>query len=295
MGQAGATARNHIDVARKVELAHFYFFHPAVVDFPGDAHAGDDGHAHTHLDETLDAFDGGHLYGHVQGGFVTAKKLDDAAAEGRFDAVGDKTLVSEVGDIHFFAACERMFRVDDERQLVFQDFRGLKLRLAGDEGDSAEVEAIVEHFVRNVARKHAVDADLHARVGGAELGESGQQGVNGAFIDAEGKFAAGQAFEFGEAFLDFVAEIDKAFGIVAEEGASVRKADGARAAYKEGLAEAVFELADGEADGGLGAIEAFGSAGEAAFAGDGEEDLEFAEIHGVSEERGDSSSLRSSE
>lgn len=88
-----------------------------------------------------------------------------------------------------------------------------------------------------------------------------------------------EAFEFAEAFLDFVAKVDEALGVVFKEGASIGEADGTSAADEKGLAERVFELANGEADGGLGAKEAFGGTREAAFLGDHQKDLKFREIH----------------
>src|SRR5207302_1623173 len=96
MGEAGATARNEIDVTRNVELADLHFLHPAVLDFPAHAHARDDGHAHAHLHEAFDAFDGGHFDGHVEGSTVAGEEFNDAAAKGRFDTVGDEGFGSEV-------------------------------------------------------------------------------------------------------------------------------------------------------------------------------------------------------
>src|SRR5579863_5323684 len=130
--------------------------------------------------------------------------------------------------------------------------------------------------MRNIAGKHTVNANQHAGVEFAELSKGREQGVDGAFVDAEGKFAAIEAGELGEAFFYFVAKVDEALGVVAQERAGVGEADRARAADKERLAEAVFELANCQADGGLGAVEAFGGAGEAAFARYGEKDLQFA-------------------
>jgi hypothetical protein len=139
------------------------------------------------------------------------------------------------------------------------------LGFAGDVGNGADVEAIVEDFVGDVAREHAVDADLDAGMGFAEFCQRGEEGVDRAFVDAEGEFAALQAFEFGEAFFYFVAEIEEAFGVFLQKAARVGEADGAGTADEEWLAEGVFELTDAEADSGLGAVEAFGSAGEAAW------------------------------
>jgi hypothetical protein len=67
-----------------------------------------------------------------------------------------------------------------------------------------------------------VNAHLNAGVEFAEGGERGQKSVDGAFVDTERKFAALEAFEFRKTFFDFVAEIDEALGVVAEEGARVR-------------------------------------------------------------------------
>ena len=64
-----------------------------------------------------------------------------------------------------------------------------------------------------------------------------------------------------------------------QQGAGVGHAHGAGAADEQRLAEAVLELANRQADRGLGAIEAFGGAREAAFFGNGEKYLKFAEIH----------------
>jgi len=99
----------------------------------------------------------------------------------------------------------------------------------------------------------------------AERGERRKKGVDGAFINAEREFTALEAFEFAEAFFDLVAEIDEALGVVAEKRAGVGQADGTGAADKERLAKRVLELADGQANGRLGAIKALRRAGEAAL------------------------------
>ncbi len=276
MGEAGSATRNDVEMPRDVELADFEFLEKAMLDFPGDAHAGNDGYTHAHLHETLDAFDRRHFHGHIERSAMAGEKLDDAAAKGCFDDVGDEVFFAEFLDINFLALGEGVLGGNDEGEFVFQDFSGLQLRIAGDVGDGAEIEAVVQDFVRNVAREHAVKADLHAGVGFAELGDGWEQGMDGAFVDAEGEFAALEALEFHKAFLDFVAEVEEAFGVFAEQVAGVGEADRAGSADEEGLAEGVFELADGQADSGLRAIQAFGGAGEAALAGYGEEDLQFA-------------------
>src|SRR5258708_437678 len=172
-----------------------------------------------------------------------------------------------------------MFWRNYQREFIFQNFHGLQLRFAGNEGDGAEVQAVIQNFVRNIARKHAMDSDLDAGMEFTELAERGEQRVDGAFVDTEREFTAIEAGEFGETFFHFIAEVDEALGVVAEKRAGVGEAHRARAADEQRLAEAVFELANGQADRGLGAVEALGGAREAAFARDGEKDLQFAKIH----------------
>jgi hypothetical protein len=99
--------------------------------------------------------------------------------------------------------------------------------------------------------------------------------MNGAFVDAERKLAASAAAEVVDGAADFVAEIQDAFGIADQEAAGVGKLAGTGAASEQGFADPFLELADGDADGGLGAIELLGGAGEGALAGDGEEDVKF--------------------
>ena len=65
----------------------------------------------------------------------------------------------------------------------------------GTKETAPKIQPVVQHLVRNIARKHAVHAHLHAGMHFAELGERGQQRMNRAFVDAEGKFAALQALE----------------------------------------------------------------------------------------------------
>jgi hypothetical protein len=279
VGKASATTADQVNVPGNVELLYFYFRHPAVFDLPLSAHTRNDSHAHTHLHEALDAFDSGHLDRHVELGVVAREKLDDAAAKRRFDDMGDENFAAEIGDIDFTLSRERMFGRCYERELIFQNFRGLQLRVARNVGDSAEVEAIVQHLVRNVARKHAVNTHLHTRMFLAKYDEGGEQGVNGAFVDAKRKFTALETLKFREAFLDFIAQVDEALGVVLEKGAGVGHAHGSGAAHEERLAETDFELANGETDGGLRAIKTLRSARKAAFFGDGKEDLKFAEIH----------------
>ncbi len=162
--EARAAAANEVNVTGNVELLDFYFFHPAVLNFPLHAHARHDGYAHAHLHETLDAFDGGQLDGHVELGMMAPEKFYDATAKMGFDDMGDEGFAAEIGDVHFPLASQRMFGRDNERELIFEDFGGLQKRIARHVGNGAEVKAIVEYLVGNIAGKNAMDANLNARM-----------------------------------------------------------------------------------------------------------------------------------
>src|SRR5712664_3502776 len=280
MREARAAPRNEIDVARHVQLPDSYFLHPAAFDFPLNAHAGYDRHAHAHLHEALDTFDGGHFNRHVERGAVSRKQLNDAAAKGRFDAVRDKVFFSELGDIDFAFLGQDVLGVHDQGQLILQDFHGLKLGVAGHVRDRAEIQAVVQDFMRDVPRKHAVHAYLDARMLFPELGQGGEKSVDGALVHSQREFAALQALQFGEPFFDFIAEVDQALRIVLQERSRIRKADWPGATDKERLAERVLKLADGQAYGRLGAVKALGGAGEATLFRHHYKDLQSTEIQG---------------
>ncbi len=93
--------------------------------------------------------------------------------------------------------------------------------------------------------------------------------MDGTFIHAKGKFATLEAFELRQALFDFVTKIDQALGVILQDYTRVRHAHRTGATDEEGLAQAFLELANGEADGGLRAVEALGGTRKAAFLGDG--------------------------
>ncbi len=103
--------------------------------------------------------------------------------------------------------------------------------------------------------------------------------MDGAFVHAEREFAAAAAAQVFEGALDLLAQVEHALGVAGQQLAGVGELAGAGAAGEERLADPLLELADGDAHGGLGAEELLRGAGEAALAGDGQEDVEFGEVH----------------
>ncbi len=172
-----------------------------------------------------------------------------------------------------------MFRRDNQRQLILENFGGLKLRVARHIGNGAEIQPVIQDFVRNVAGKHAMNAHLDTRVHFTKLRERREKSVNRAFVHAQGKLAALKAFQFRKAFFDLIAEVHQSLRVIFQKGPGIRETDGPGATDEEGLAERILQLADGQADGGLGAEEALPRARKAAFLRDHQKYLQFTEIH----------------
>src|ERR1700756_4192442 len=82
VGETGSSTGDQVNMTRKIELPDLDLFHPTALDFPLHAHARNDRDADTHLYKALDALDGWHFDGHIQGGAISRKKLDDAATVG---------------------------------------------------------------------------------------------------------------------------------------------------------------------------------------------------------------------
>src|SRR5580658_3032729 len=157
----------------------------------------------------------------------------------------------------------------DERQFVAKNFDGLEFRILRNVGDRSEIEAIIQDLARNVARKNSLHRDAHPGIGLMKLREKRQQSVDRTFVGAERELPDVEAFQSLQAFYQFVAQIQQALGIVLQELAGVGQLDLARAANHQWLAERILELAHGNANGGLGAEELFGGAGEASLLRDG--------------------------
>ena len=141
-------------------------------------------------DEKLDAFDGGKLDVHVEGDAMLGEKLDDALAVGRLDDVSDEGFFAEGFDVDVTALGEFVAGPDDEDEGIAVELDGGEFALFGEIGDDADVELVIEKLAGHVAREDAVNADVDAGIEGAESIESREQGVDGAFVDADGDLAA---------------------------------------------------------------------------------------------------------
>ena len=125
----------------------------------------------------------------------------------------------------------------------------------------------------------ASDADGHVSV---------VAGLRAVLPGAQVRHAPGVAIESEDvsgiaAALDLCAAADAVLLCVGEaaamSGEAASRAHLGLPGKQRQLAEAVFELANGQADGGLCAVQALGGTREAAFFSNGKKDLQFAKIH----------------
>ena len=117
----------------------------------------------------------------------------------------------------------------------------------------------------NIPGEHAVHAHLHSRMQLAKSCQRGKQCVDRTLVHAKRKFTPLQTLQFAEPFLDLIAQIDQALGVVLEEGSRISEPNRPRSADEEGLTQPVLQLANGQADGRLRAIETLRRPREAAF------------------------------
>ena len=94
-----------------------------------------------------------------------------------------------------------------------------------------------------------------------------------------GTVSVGQFAKFRERLGGLGAEVDQLLGVLVQDLAGIGENSFARGAVEQGFAELVFELADGLADGRLGAEKLVGSAGEPALASYGKEDFQLRKLH----------------
>ena len=96
-----------------------------------------------------------------------------------------------------------------------------------------------------------------------------------AFIYSQAQFAAAQALEVFHPFLDFVAQVEQALGVIAQKFAGVGELHLARAAHEQRLAHRFFELADDDAHRRLRAVKFFRRARKALLFRDGEKYMQL--------------------
>jgi len=211
---------------------------------------------------------------------VLGKKLDHAIAKGRLHDMRNERFSAQIGDVHPAFLGQPVMRGNDEGQLVAENFHRRERLFLRHKRNHAEVQAIVEQLGRNVARKRPAHRQANFRMDAPVTGQHRQQRVYGTFVDAQGELAVLAGAQIGHGPGDFLPQIEHALGIAGQELSGVGEMSRAGAAREERLAHGFFQLADGNADRRLRTEEFLRRAGEAAFAGHGQEYVQFSQVHG---------------
>src|SRR5882724_6309950 len=117
----------------------------------------------------------------------------------------------------------------------------------------------------NIPGEHAVYPHLHSGMQLAKFCQRGKQCVDRTLVHAERKLTALQPLQLTEPLLNLIAQIDQALGVVLEEGSRIGEANRPRPADEERLAQPVLQLANGQTDGRLRAVETLRRPREAAL------------------------------
>lgn len=271
MGEGGFAAVDEAEFALHLEFFDRDADESEGAKFTLDGEGGHEGDAVALLDEAADGLERREFDVDAKRCFIALEGFEDLGALGRWDVVGDEVLVTELANGDGAGLGETVARVDDEGEFVAIDDDGFERGILWAEADDADFDGVGEDLVGNTAGERALHGDLDAGVGAAELVEDGQQREAGVLVGGEGEAAAVEGAEFAEGIGGFGAEVEKFLGVVAQDFTGVGEGPVAGGSLEEGFAQFGFELGDGLADGGLGAAEAGGGAGEAALLRDGEE------------------------
>jgi len=165
---------------------------------------------------------------------------------GRFDDVPDERFVAEIFDVHLAASGQRVFQRHDSVN------SSLRISVACNCVSRAHTRwrqhrAVIQHFVGNIAREHAVHPHLHARVHLAEL-RSGGATRGWSFRSRQD---SSPRLSPSSSLRPFFTHRAGSAGVRRnlQQHAGVREAHGPRAAHEQRLAEE-SPVADTQADAG---------------------------------------------
>ena len=286
MGRCGARSMHEPEAAGDFEFGDGDLNQFATSQLRLDGKAGNEGDAVAARDESFDGFEAGQLDPHVERGLMTGEGLDDTLAQRRCDGMGNEIFCAEFSDGDLLLTGEWMFWVHHKDDGVGINGDSLEARVIRAKGKHPELHGAIEDLIGDLAGKGALDGDTDVGVVAAKGIQDGQEPETGVFIGGDGKPSALQRAQFFESGDGFAAQPQKAFSIAAQKLTGRGESAVARGSIEEGFADFLFQLADGMADGGLGAAHSNSGPGEAFFFNDGEEGLELVKVHKRSEGRG---------
>src|SRR5580700_3174577 len=216
----------------------------------GEAFA-DNGDADVGGDEGFDHADAGKFHGDLQAGTIRAEELVEDLA----GVAGPRKKQGRGGDLFerdVAALGEGILGADHEAKAITVDDMHLEIGRFQRERNDAEIERAFLQALQNFVAEIAVDADVDQRIAALEFGKDvGEQVEAGGLIRAEGDGTLNHAAAVGDDLHGFIAQAEKAFGVVEENNAGWRQLDGFRGAIQQLCLVGLLELADLCADGGL--------------------------------------------
>ncbi len=229
-----------------VEELYFSGFHLVA----GEALA-DEGDSGVGSDEALDHADAGKLHGDANAGTIGTEKLVQNLA-GEASARENQGLRGYFLESDLGTMSERIAAADHESQAVARDMVDFERRGLDRKCDDADVYGAVLDALENLVAEIAVDADVDLRITALKLGENIREKIEaGGFVGAEDERALHDIAAVGDDLNGFIAEAEKALGVLEKDFASGSELDGFGGAVEKSGAISLFELADLGADGGL--------------------------------------------
>ena len=128
-----------------------------------------------------------------------------------------KTSVAQVGDVHAAFFGQPVPGRNDEGQLVAENLGRGQLRFARHKRDHPQIQPVIQNLRGHVAREGSPHGDVHLGIELPVAHQDRQQRVDGAFVDAQGEFAAAAAAQILHGALDFLAQIEHALGVARQQ------------------------------------------------------------------------------
>ena len=279
MGKTGLGTVHQPQTTRDFKFGDSDLHEVAASQFGLDGEARHQSNTVAEGDEALDGFEAGQLHAHVQRCLVASEGFDHALTKGRGNRVGDEILCAEFADGNLPPFGKWMGRIDDEGDGIRIYGNRAKAGILGTEREDAKLAGALEQLIGDAAGEGTLDGDADVRADAAEGVQHREKPEAGVFIGDHGEAATLEGAQLLKGDDGFSAQAEETFRIAAQQLAGGGQGAFARGALEERLADFLFELADGVADGGLGAVQSQGGAGKALLFNDGEKGFELVEVH----------------
>ena len=242
--------------------------------------AGNDSDAAASSDEALHGLHAWQLDSDVEGCPGFFEGLDDSLPKRRIHIVGDEALFPKIPDADFFAARERMPRLDDDRHTVPIDGNRSEVMGIGSEGEDADFCRPGMQLCRDATSECPLDGDTDFGQLLPETIKNREEIETGVFIGGDGQAAPVKRAEFVQCNGGFAAECEQSFCVGQQDFSCRSERTISGNAFEEDFAYVALELANDLADRGLRSMQLFCRAGEAFQLGNSQKGFELIQIQG---------------